>query len=50
MMSLTFGLFTWVSGLGPLGPLVSFEVGIFSVINGVPLHTAFHYHLHMVLI
>ena len=23
MMSLTFGLFTQVSGLGPLGPLVS---------------------------
>ena len=25
MMSLTFGLFTQVSGSGPLGPLVSFE-------------------------
>ena len=24
MMSLTFGLFNQVSGLGPLGPLVSF--------------------------
>ena len=24
MMSLTFGLFTQVSGLGPLGPLVLF--------------------------
>ena len=24
MMSLTFGLFTQVSGLGPLGPLVNF--------------------------
>ena len=24
MMSLTFGLFTQVSGSGPLGPLVSF--------------------------
>ena len=25
MMSLTFGLFTQVSGSGPLGPLVSFQ-------------------------
>ena len=25
MMSLTFGLFTQVSGLGPLGPLVQFK-------------------------
>ena len=25
MMSLTFGLFTQVSGSGPLGPLVSFH-------------------------
>ena len=25
MMSLTFGLFNQVSGLGPLGPLVFFE-------------------------
>ena len=25
MMSLTFGLFTQVSGSGPLGPLVSFK-------------------------
>ena len=26
MMSLTFGLFTQVSGLGPLGPLVCIKV------------------------
>ena len=28
MMSLTFGLFNQVSGLGPLGPLVSFLVDV----------------------
>ena len=28
MMSLTFGLFTQVSGSGPLGPLVSIVFGI----------------------
>ena len=29
MMSLTFGLFTQVSGSGPLGPLVYFDVDVF---------------------
>ena len=32
MMSLTFGLFTQVSGSGPLGPLV-FPVQVYLVIN-----------------
>ena len=31
MMSLTFGLFNQVSGLGPLGPLVSNHVKHFDV-------------------
>ena len=32
-MSLTFGLFTQVSGLGPLGPLVTFPGGVWSYEN-----------------
>ena len=32
MMSLTFGLFTQVSGSGPLGPLVFFLLKILSLI------------------
>ena len=28
MMSLTFGLFTQVSGLGPLGPLVDYQIHV----------------------
>ena len=33
MMSLTFGLFNQVSGLGPLGPLVSHKTSIFHYRN-----------------
>ena len=34
MMSLTFGLFTQVSGSGPLGPLVSTKnIGIFEILT-----------------
>ena len=32
MMSLTFGLFTQVSGSGPLGPLVKLAVFFFVVV------------------
>ena len=37
MMSLTFGLFTQVSGSGPLGPLVqimSLTFGLFTQVSG----------------
>ena len=37
MMSLTFGLFTQVSGSGPLGPLVSFFLARFTVVVPVSL-------------
>ena len=33
MMSLTFGLFTQVSGSGPLGPLVMIHVRIIEQVN-----------------
>ena len=61
-MSLTFGLFTQVSGSGPLGPLVEFGIVIlqericlpikfFPVrvpyqFNGVPLHSMPCFKLH----
>ena len=36
MMSLTFGLFTQVSGSGPLGPLVDlYSVVIFKLTSGL---------------
>ena len=35
MMSLTFGLFTQVSGSGPLGPLVSCRIFMYTLISGV---------------
>ena len=31
MMSLTFGLFTQVSGSGPLGPLVKEDISLFTL-------------------
>ena len=41
MMSLTFGLFTQVSGLGPLGPLVFFFAGLFYLCTYF-IFTGFH--------
>ena len=41
MMSLTFGLFTQVSGSGPLGPLVT---KIFLSLALKRLTSVFHYH------
>ena len=34
MMSLTFDLFTQVSGSGPLGPLVMIEIGYTNWLSG----------------
>ena len=45
MMSLTFGLFTQVSGSGPLGPLVILEstkMKIVEVANSVDLDEVVH--------
>ena len=42
MMSLTFGLFNQVSGLGPLGPLVFFSVLMYSFLFIFPLCSVRH--------
>ena len=45
MMSLTFGLFTQVSGLGPLGPLVLKNVDNYlKIISYLFLSGALYYH------
>ena len=39
MMSLTFGLFNQVSGLGPLGPLVLIVVALLFYVHGKHLRS-----------
>ena len=41
MMSLTFGLFTQVSGSGPLGPLVFLSIYLFLYLFLLSLNTLF---------
>ena len=44
MMSLAFGLFTQVSGSGPLGPLVSLSIALLKIL---PFTNVIPWHLHV---